>query len=571
MINFDEFESADRGTWATEAERLLRGKPLSILDWRSEQGLELTAYYDKNDLPQGETGPLGNLVSTSGVRLIELLNLDEETNKRSQKALNMGAEGVLIESALELSDYSTISSIWPEHCWFGMTSNVAGLSEIVSFFKSRNAENESFKGFIGTPWLIRSDSQGEFKIDLELLHQSMSAFSSYNYIRTVDVPLHLFQEQGASITTELAIMLGILQTVIENSRDQNIAIDALSQKVHISTAVGTDFYHEIAKIRALRKLAFKLFRAYDIGCSVADFSVVGRTSKSTDSSLDSDTNYLRKTTEALSIVLGTADGLIITPFETNGYSEDARRIARNIGNLIKEESYGHWVQDPLAGSYFVESLTEKLCEAGWEKFQKIEAEGGFLEYISDGRLSADIDQDQNRIWKEVNSRHRTLVGVNDYPNRIEEARLDSLRPGFRHSKNFEVLRYQLHQSVKSRKLERIPTVQPITVGENVAMITARLNFATNFLGCGGFQILKEVKSSQELSAAAIVICGADDDYARIDESQVAQWRKNAQLVILAGNPKNADSLQDMGIDVLIHLKSDVLATNTHILKMLKAI
>lgn len=573
MVNFDEFEPVDRAAWESEAERLLKGKPLSKLNWQYEPDLELMPYYSKSDVSKGGTQGFGSRLSTSGFRLIELLHLDEQTNKRSQNALNMGAEGVLIETEDKLSDYSDLSAIWPEHCWFGMKSDVDGLSEIVSLFESRNAEKDSFKGFIGTPWLASSGSQAGFKIDLDLLHQSTSAFSSFDHLRTVDVPLHLFQEQGASITLELGVLLGLLKTVIENSTDKNIAIDLLSRKVQVSTAAGTDFYHEIAKIRAIRKLAYKLFRAYDIECSVEDFSVIGRTSKVTESSLDSDTNYLRKTTQALSIVLGTADGLIVTPFEPDGYNQDARRIARNIGNLIKEESYGHWVQDPMAGSYFVESLTEKLCKAGWERFQKMETEGGFLGYIADGRLASDIKADQERIWEEVNARRKTLVGVNNYPNGIDKSTVDNLNPGFRHSKNFEALRYQLHQSVKTGILKQLPSVLPITLGDNAAMITGRLNFATNFLGCGGFQLLKEVKypHNEEVSTDVIVICGADDDCADINESQIAEWHKKAQVVILAGNPANAESLQDIGVDVLIHLKSDVLEINSHILKMLKAI
>jgi methylmalonyl-CoA mutase len=153
---------------------------------------------------------------------------------------------------------------------------------------------------------------------------------------------------------------------------------------------------------------------------------------------------------------------------------------------------------------------------------------------------------------------------------MENPSLDGLTDGFRYGSKFEELRHHVYQSVKSGKLKKLPEVQPLKVGNSAAMITARLNFGVNFLGCAGYKVLKETNSESlsETTAEMILICGSDDDYTGLNQSQIDEWRQKAQLVILAGNPPNADELKAMGIDAFIHVKSDVLETNKSILKML---
>lgn len=573
MVNFNEFEPVGRSAWQKEAERLLKGKPLSKLNWTYEQGMELLPYYDKTDLPAQSRVALSNSLVNGGFLLIEAQSLNRNTNKLSQMALNSGADGVFIEAGTGLKDHAAIKQIWPEHCWFGISSDTTSLQEINSFFESRATDHHRFHGFVGTGWLSTDGAAEDIRVSFDQLLESTIAFRAYGHIKTIEVPLYIFQQQGASITLELSILLGLLKAIIDQAQNQNIAINDLPQKVLISTAVGTDFYHEIAKIRAIRILAYKLFQAYDIDCQPHDFMIAGRTSSVVESALDADTNYLRKTTQALSIVYGTADLLMVVPYEPNGYDQEARRTSRNIGNLIREETYGHWVQDPMAGSYFIEALTDRLSAAGWERFRKMEAESSLVAWINDGHLSRLIAEDKAHVRREVNSRKRNLVGVNNYPNLMEDPLVDDVAAGFHHSKDFETLRYQLGQAIKSGELKKLPEVQPLMIGTNAPMMTARLNFATNFLGCAGFKLLGEKTSlaANATKTEMVVVCGSDDDYALLEQSVIDECAQKADVLILAGNPPNADNLTRMGIDVMIHMKSDLLESLNRIIEKLKGV
>ncbi|GEM_PF-6719318 len=573
MISFDEFNPSDKVAWGQAAEALLKGKPLSKLNWQFEPNLELEAYYDISDSSEEKAPGLGGLLEGNGFVNLELLGLDDQTNIRAQNALNMGAGGVFIEGGLQLENETQISAILPEHCWFGINTDTAGLSRVASFIKNQSANADVFRGYVGIPWITTLDSSTSFKIDGNDLFSSHKLISEYSGLRTIEIPLYLIQQSGGSIALELGVMLSSLRWIVDKAIAQGISIDSLPKKLIMSSAVGSDFYHEIAKLRAIRPLAFKLFKAYDAAVEVGDFAILGRTSRVLESSLDSDTNYLRKTTQAFSIVLGTADVVIVTPYEPKGYNEDARRISRNIGNLMKEESYGHWVNDPLAGSYFVESLTGSLCEAGWHQFQTIEAEGGLEAWINQGGLSEELGKEQARILEEIGNRRKTVVGVNNFPNMLDKDVVESANGQFSYAVDFERLRAQLSKSVAEGKINGVPCVQPISVGDRAAMITARLNFATNFLGCGGFEMLDKLGGDQvDASKGTVaVICGSDDDYEVLDESSIQYWKDKFGVLLIAGNPSNATALAAWGVDDFIHVRSNVLKANVSILQKLNAI
>ncbi|MEM8893456.1 MAG: methylmalonyl-CoA mutase family protein [Bacteroidota bacterium] len=568
MISFEEFQSVNHENWEQAAADLLKGKPLSKLNWKYEPDMPLEAYYDTGQIKKESHG-LGGLLTANEYVNLEVLNLDSGTNDRAMNALLNGAGGVLIENAQAFSGSQLLKSILPQHCWFGINTDRSGIPYVAEWFENQDADPSTFSGFVGSSWLKKDGV--DLSIEASNLFATTDVLLKFEGIRTIEIPLHLLQQSGATIAMELGVMLSALKWMIDRAIEHEISIDSLSSRLLISTSVGTDFYHEISKLRAIRPLVYKVFKAYNAEVEIGDFTILGRTSEASESSLDPDTNYLRKTTQAFSIALGTADLMVVSPYEPFGYNEDVRRISRNIGNLIKDESYAHWVKDPLAGSYFVETLTEKLSESGWEQFQKIEAEGGIETYINEGALTEELKLSQERILKEVSSCRKTVVGVNNYPNFLtSNGQPKELKNSFHYAQDFEQLKGQLQRSIDEEKFEHAPKFQPIPVGEQAAMITARLNFATNFLGCGGFEIL-EKGSQNEDPADVAVICGADADYDNIEEAQVNSWKEQYDVLLIAGNPANSDTLRSWGVDEFVHIRSNVLETNKVILKMLKAI
>jgi methylmalonyl-CoA mutase len=330
-------------------------------------------------------------------------------------------------------------------------------------------------------------------------------------------------------------------------------------------AVGTDFYHEMAKIRAVRLLTYKIFTEYGCEVNPNGFTLLTTASQVYNSQLDSDNNYLRRTTQSMAAILGGADCII------NGDSQvdlppEQQRINRNITNVLLEESYLHKVEDPMAGSFFIENLTEKLAESAWDYFSKIERVGGLHVYLKNKSLWNDILENRTKMTHKMRQRQLKIVGVNDYPNfkpNNKGVKINSL--GFRLAENYEQLHARIESAIANKSLDKRPTVLPILVGENAAMRSARQNFSANYLASGGFHIAQPI-SLENLDAHSsnyeiAVFCGDDDDYLKLTQEEISLACSKAKLVLVAGLLReDEEKLKELGVYSFIHRKSNQFET-----------
>ena len=181
--------------------------------------------------------------------------------------------------------------------------------------------------------------------------------------------------------------------------------------MNIELATDQDAHANIAKIRAARRIYAAIAAAFDLTDTAVPIHAV--TSARMMQSTDPWPNMLRVMSAGFGAVIGGADYITTRAFTDSmgtatpfGY-----RIARNMQLMMMEESHLGHVTDPAYGSYFHESLTDKLAKAAWMKFQSIEAQGGIEAYISAGTLSADI----KAATEERAARDAPIVGVTLHP------------------------------------------------------------------------------------------------------------------------------------------------------------
>ncbi|MEQ9362771.1 MAG: methylmalonyl-CoA mutase family protein [Leptospirales bacterium] len=165
--------------------------------------------------------------------------------------------------------------------------------------------------------------------------------------------------------------------------------------------------------------------------------VHGRTSRWNQTVYDPHVNLLRATTETMSAALGACDAFTVLPFDF-ARSPDATddlgaRLARNTQQVIKHEAYLDKVVDPAAGSYYLETLTDRIAKEGWALFQEIESAGGYLKAFANmgpspsdsgraiGLIQARVKASADRSRQAVASRKQTVLGTNQYPNGKERA------------------------------------------------------------------------------------------------------------------------------------------------------
>lgn len=295
-------------------------------------------------------------------------------------------------------------------------------------------------------------------------------------------------------------------------------------------------------------------------------------------------NMLRATTEAMSAALGGAESINVLP--SNIAYEDptkfSERMARNIQLILKEESHFDKVQDPAAGSYYIETLTEKIAEKAWKIFLEIEDAGGFKQAFKNNLIQSKIDDTIAARKKKMALRKEVLVGTTQYPNSDEQMDEDidinrlfksqkkdtgNGRPLriFRIAEEFEAMR------LKTDNSKTTPKVFMLTVG-NPAMRSARSQFAANFFAVAGFDIINNIgfdtveegyKAAKKAGASIIVLCSSDKEYEEFGK-ELAKLDNGKTMLVVAGNPDCKDNLKEAGIDRFVHVKSDILATLSEI-------
>ena len=237
--------------------------------------------------------------------------------------------------------------------------------------------------------------------------------------RTITIDGGAFHNAGATATQELAFTLANLADTYDDLTSSGLPIDRLVPKTTISMAVGTSYFMEIAKLRALRVL-WQQFMAYYPAADHTDGTarqpfLHATTSPFHDSTATPYTNLLRATTEAMAAVIGGCNALTVRPYDavTGQTDEFSERIARNVSVLLKLESYLDKVADPSAGSYYVESLTHQLTEAAWALFLQVEGMGGLAKASQIGFIQNELDKSyQDKLQAIKNG--RTLVGVTEF-------------------------------------------------------------------------------------------------------------------------------------------------------------
>ena len=137
---------------------------------------------------------------------------------------------------------------------------------------------------------------------------------------------------------------------------------------------------------------------------------------------DRNNNFLRQTTQTMSAILGGCDVVTILPLKgkTTDEHELNERMAKNIPLILREESYFDKVVDPAAGSMFIEDLTNQLIEKSWNLFKEIENKGGLISCIESNFIQNLIEENQQHLLSQIESKKQTFLGINKYPNSLEK-------------------------------------------------------------------------------------------------------------------------------------------------------
>lgn len=241
------------------------------------------------------------------------------------------------------------------------------------------------------------------------------------------------REAGSTLVQEVAFALANAIAYIEACLERGLEIDAFAPRLAFNFASSCNVFQEAAKFRAARRMWARLLRERFGAKEPASWMwrTGAGSSGSTLTAQQSENNIVRVALQALGGILGG-----VQSFHTAGFdealalpSEHSAMLALRTQQVLAHESGAADVIDPLGGSYYVESLTDQIEAEVNRYIARIEAEGGMLKAIEDGRAQAEIAAAAYDFQQQVETRTRTVVGVNRFDSRDEpEIELHRPRP-----------------------------------------------------------------------------------------------------------------------------------------------
>jgi methylmalonyl-CoA mutase, N-terminal domain len=288
-------------------------------------------------------------------------------------------------------------------------------------------QNDMLKEFIAQKEWI-SPIRGHMRIIRDMLGWCTRTMPQWN---TISISGYHIREAGATGVQELAFTLadgiGYVQLGIEAGLD----VDAFAPRLSFFFDVHNDFFEEIAKFRAARRMWAKIMKER-FGAKNPKSWLLRTHAQTAGVSLMAQqplNNVIRTTMQGLAAVLGGTQSL-----HTNSYdetyalpTEDAAMLALRTQQVIYEETGVGAVTDPLAGSYYVETLTDQVEAAAWEYINKIDAMGGIVKAVEEGYPQREISRSAFEFQREVDTRRRNIVGVNKYMSADEGDNIPTLK------------------------------------------------------------------------------------------------------------------------------------------------
>ena len=458
-------------SWKSLALDELKGKPLESLNWLTPENITIKALYTRSDvetvshlnelpgLANFSRGPRATMYAGRPwtIRQYAGFSTAEESNAFYRKNLKSGQKGISVAFDLPThrgydSDHPRVlgdvgkagvaidsvedmkilfSEIPLDQMSVSMTMNGAVIPVLANFIVAAEEQGVSRDKLTGT---IQNDILKEFmvrntyiyppepsmKIVSDIIEYTTNEMPKFNSISISGYHMH---EAGANLVQELAFTLADGKEYVRAALSKGLDIDAFAGRLSFFFAIGMNFFMEVAKLRAARLIWARIMAEFNPKQKSSSLLRVHcQTSGVSLQEEDPYNNIVRTSYEALAAALGGTQSLHTNAFdEAMGLpTEFSSRIARNTQLIMQEELGITKVIDPLAGSYYVETLTDQLVEKAWEIIEEIEGLGGMTEAVASGLPKSRIEESAARKQAAIDQGKEVIVGVNKFKSDQED-------------------------------------------------------------------------------------------------------------------------------------------------------
>ena len=462
----------DREDWKKLAQAELRGRPLTDLVWDTAEGISVKPVYTEQDIEGLDhlgavpgfapftRGPRATMYAGRAwtIRQYAGFSTAEESNAFYRKALAAGQQGVSVAFDLathrgydsdhprvtgdvgkagvaidSVEDMKTLFDGIPlDKVSVSMTMNGAVIPVLANFIVAGEEQGVDRAALSGT---IQNDILKEFMVRNTYIYppdpsmrivSDIIEFTSKNMpkFNSISISGYHMQEAGATLVQELAFTLADGREYVRAAVERGMDVDAFAGRLSFFFGIGMNFFMESAKLRAARFLWHRIMSEFN---PQKPQSLMLRTHCQTSGvslqEQDPYNNIVRTAYEAMSAVLGGTQSLHTNSFDEAIAlpTEFSSRIARNTQLILQNETGVTSVVDPLAGSYYVESLTAEMIEKAWALIQEVDELGGMTKAVATGMPKLRIEEAAARRQARVDRGEDVVVGVNKFRTEDESA------------------------------------------------------------------------------------------------------------------------------------------------------
>lgn len=402
---FSEFKKTTASDWKARLIKDLKGEAFENLIWKNENGFDVQPFYTSEDLKTTYEPAFTHTDWEIGAKGIS--TDAKELNAQLLKKLSAGASSVTVNcNEVDLSiALKDIQLNYIHSVFYVNEKNHATLEA----YLEKNYKLEDLNCCIFNEGLNTS-------AHLSAWIEQAAVYRNYKNIRTNSVDLLYFHNQACLAYYEVAMILSGLNEYLNNFTEHQIKT---TSDFVIKTGVSSDYFMQIAKLRAVRRLWNLLKEEYQVE---NDLYLLVETSLTNKSISDNYNNLLRTTLEAMAAVSGGCNELIITEFDTlfTINTSLSERMAINQQLILKDESYLDKMADTACGSYYIESVTDAIAERALAEFKRFEKEGGYFKCLEKNIFESEIAQQAKEQDGALEAKERTVIGVNKFRNEKEQ-------------------------------------------------------------------------------------------------------------------------------------------------------
>ena len=399
---FKDFETVSPAAWKQKIQMDLKGADYNeTLLWKTDEGIVVRPFYTEEDRNYADIS-----LPKKGFNICQTVFVDDVSiaNKLAIDALERGATTIQFTAEKEFDSEALLNGIDAEATLY---FNIDFLD--VNFIAELDKNAHQFERYFQFDVLGNLAKTGnwyeDFKADIGGTKSMIT-----NVQNCISVDASIYQNGGANMTQQLAYALAQTNEYIVLFGTEVI------KQIHYKFAVGSNYFFEIAKLRAFRILHASLIKEY----SIEDFTpnIFTQPSLRNKTIYDYNVNMLRTTSECMSAVLGGSNTVSNVSYDTiyHKSNEFGERISRNQLLILQKEAYLKEAQSFANGSYYIENITKQLAEKALIIFKQIEKGGGFLKQLRAGNIQKKIKENAQKEQEQFNQEKIVLLGSNKLPN-----------------------------------------------------------------------------------------------------------------------------------------------------------